>query len=109
MLDVICYGESKDYGLQHLAVSTNFTWSFKTSFTHTVIYNCNLKYHGEQCNITVFMDNILFIDDECGGRHCFWKANKTGIYLFNFQKQQSMLIYEWFKNNMNGSSTNMIV
>lgn len=108
-LDVHCNGDSRDLGLQHLSVNTNFTWDFKTAYFYSASYDCNLKWVEGQNKFNVFKDDGKFIDDECGGRHCFWKATDFGIYLYHIQKQQFVFKFGWGKNNMNGSSNCVIV
>ncbi|XP_056689964.1 S-protein homolog 1-like [Spinacia oleracea] len=95
-LNVHCKSDSQDKGLQILAVNTNFTWSISTSFTSQAFFNCNIiKEHGGKIEFLAFLDNAKFIDDGCGGRHCFWKARDNGLYLWHIPDQIYVFKYGW--------------
>lgn len=79
----------KDLGVYHIPVNSSFNWSFKTNFATMIYYNCNLTRpnHG-YIRFTAFHDYPTFVDKQCGGRHCTWKTNDTGVYLYNIKEKK---------------------
>ncbi|XP_021762988.1 S-protein homolog 74-like [Chenopodium quinoa] len=98
-LDVHCKGddgEFTDLKLQHVQVNANFTFDLRTAFTYTVSYECVIDWvEGGEIKFESFRDTSKFLDDGCGGLHCFWKATNFGLYLFQIQKQTYVFKFGW--------------
>ncbi|KAK9666682.1 hypothetical protein RND81_14G203300 [Saponaria officinalis] len=78
-----------------IAPNTNLTWSFKTDWLIQTDYACDLSISNAQVHILAYAELKNFVDDGCGGRHCFWKVSRDGIYLYHIQKQQFFWKYRW--------------
>lgn len=100
-LDTHCFKHGlhyKDLGHYHIPVNGNFNWTFRTYLFGLVYYECTLTWpnHGF-ISFTAFIDNADFVDNYCGGRHCFWKAVDDGIYLYNIKKKIYVFRGSWVK------------
>ncbi|KAK9726453.1 hypothetical protein RND81_05G216300 [Saponaria officinalis] len=96
VLNVHCMTNDDDLGLVRLPVHNNYTHGFDTQMFKATRYFCDLKAPGRVYKIfDTFRDMIEFVDHECGGRHCFWKAMDDGIYLFHIQKDKYFKKYDW--------------
>uniref|UniRef100_A0A7C9D2U6 S-protein homolog n=1 Tax=Opuntia streptacantha TaxID=393608 RepID=A0A7C9D2U6_OPUST len=96
VLNVHCRSDNDDLGLVRLPVHSNYTHNFRTQMFRTTLYYCELTAPGfVQKTFDTFKDVIEFVDNECGGRHCFWKATDEGIFLYQIQKKQYFKKYDW--------------
>ena len=97
-LDLNCTGDDRYFGLQHLAVNTNFTWCLYTAYFQTVSYDCDAKWANGHLKFNAFKDTKDFVDDGCGGRHCIWKATDFGLYLYQIQQKKFVFKFGWGNN-----------
>jgi len=98
-LDVHCSSNTKegDLGIEHVPLHGNYVHRFKTGLVTTVSYGCTLTIPRDRVFkvVQVFTDAQKFVDEQCGGRHCFWKVQDDGIYLYQIHRGQSVKMYSW--------------
>ncbi|KAK9716045.1 hypothetical protein RND81_06G207700 [Saponaria officinalis] len=105
-LDVHCLEYTKryiDYGSHHLLKNANYSITLKTSpLSHIRIITCTLTCF-INCNTTIgftaFLGRPNFIDNKCGGRHCFFKLEDDEIYLYNIEKTKYEKYMMWWNNS----------
>ncbi|KAK9716038.1 hypothetical protein RND81_06G207000 [Saponaria officinalis] len=105
-LDVHCHEYKQryiDYGSHHLLKNANYSITLKASVLFDVRkITCTLTCF-LNCNTTVrfraFFSDPKFIDNECGGRHCFFKLEDDGIYLYNIKKTKYAKYMMWWNNS----------
>lgn len=78
----------------------NYVHRFKTGLMTTMNYACTLTIPGDRAfkALQVFADAQnwqKFVDKQCGGRHCFWKVQDDGIYLYQIHQGQYIKRYAW--------------
>ena len=98
LLDVQCNSNNEGaLGLAHVPLHGNYTHGFKTGLFKTVTYTCTLTNPNTRAFkvFEVFIDAQKFIDNQCGGRHCFWKVQDDGIYLYQIHKNEYIKRYDW--------------
>ena len=96
ILNVHCKSNNDDLGLVRLPVQNNYTHELRTEFFNTISFFCELMVPDRNYIVfDTFRDVIEFVDQECGGRHCFWKACDDGIYLYHIQKHKYILRHHW--------------
>ena len=98
VLDVNCNSNNDGaLGLTHIPLHGNYTHRFKTGLLKTVTYTCTLSIPTTRAFkvFEVFIDAQKFIDNQCGGRHCFWKVQDDGIHLYQIHESQYIKRYDW--------------
>ncbi|KAL9235815.1 hypothetical protein vseg_010549 [Gypsophila vaccaria] len=95
---VHCKSGDDDRGLHTIPRGANFSWVIKTHWVKKRIYFCGLTWdnYGRK-TFDAFLDEQDFVDQGCGGRHCFWKAMPDGIYLYNIRKGHYVKKDKWDK------------
>ncbi|KAK9678454.1 hypothetical protein RND81_11G212600 [Saponaria officinalis] len=95
-LNTHCISDYQEQNFSNqIAPNTNLTWSFTTQLFGQTNYTCDLSISKARVNILAYSEDEDFVDDGCGGRHCFWKVARDGIYLYHIHKQQFFLKYRW--------------
>ncbi|KAK9733800.1 hypothetical protein RND81_04G093000 [Saponaria officinalis] len=89
-LDVDCKNANLmlNLGTQHVSKKSDFNYTLVSSFFKNDLILCYLTWsinHEKQVQISAFQNSRSFINHECGGRHCFWKVDDGGIYLYNIK------------------------
>ncbi|XP_021722375.1 S-protein homolog 3-like [Chenopodium quinoa] len=98
IMNVHCNSENDDIGLVRLPVNSNYTHGFTTQMFKTISFFCELMIPSRAFKVfDTFRDVVEFVDRQCGGRHCFWKATEKGIYLYHIQKHKYYKKFEWSK------------
>ena len=93
-----CKSGDSDLGLHMIPRNDNFSWVFWTSLWKQTLYFCGLTWdHYGRKVFDAFIDTIDFVDVDCGGRHCLWKALDDGIYLYQMKKRRLRKRYNWDK------------
>jgi len=95
MLNLHCKAWLEDLGTHDLVAKTNFSWSFKTEILRTVHYDCDAQWKNGHLHFDAFWDTKMFLDNECGGRHCIWKAMDDGLYLYNIPQKEFVFKSSW--------------
>ncbi|KAE8023543.1 hypothetical protein FH972_009224 [Carpinus fangiana] len=92
VLNVNCKNQNPyiDLNLQILLPKQDYEFNYNA--TRTMAFTCNLR-HG-------FTSSDFGVSDkatkrECGGNHCIWKAEDTGVYLLNLITKQYKFKYGW--------------
>ncbi|KAK9670113.1 hypothetical protein RND81_13G178400 [Saponaria officinalis] len=93
-LHVHCYHGDDEY-VRDIPLYENLTWSFKTELLIFVRYYCDILRSDGQIRFIAFEDSTYFIDERCGGRHCFWNATNEGIALKNLKNGEYVLEQTW--------------
>ncbi|TKY52801.1 Plant self-incompatibility S1 [Spatholobus suberectus] len=89
-----CKSADDDVGIQNLSPGSNFTWSFRTDFTHSTLFWCYVRKDNASASFNVFWyDDRLF--QKCDWKKCIWSARDEGIYLTNFDEDVDDLYYQW--------------
>ncbi|KAK9726512.1 hypothetical protein RND81_05G220500 [Saponaria officinalis] len=89
-LKVHCHGDG-DLGEEKLATNTNYTRSIWTAIYYTTKQQCDINGSVGYVTFQAFKDEPDWVDLNCGGRHCIWKANNNGISLYHIQKDSIKL------------------
>ncbi|KAK9750809.1 hypothetical protein RND81_02G223400 [Saponaria officinalis] len=99
---VHCKSGDSDLKLHTIPRGGNYTWLIQTRWTLKRLYFCGLTWdHYGRKTFDAFVDEQEFVDLQCGGRHCFWKALADGIYLYNLRKGQYKKQFSWDKYVLN--------
>ncbi|KAL8141239.1 hypothetical protein V2J09_007260 [Rumex salicifolius] len=81
-VELHCKSKEDDLGLHTLAPTEQFEWGFRTAIFETTLFFCGASWSLGHKEFDSFKDDPNF-EDDCGGRHCFWKAQEDGLYLYN--------------------------
>ncbi|KAL8141241.1 hypothetical protein V2J09_007262 [Rumex salicifolius] len=95
LLGVHCKSKDDDLGIRFLDVNQEFEWRFRTNVLETTLFFCGFSWVGGRKVFDAFKDDPDFLDGGCGGRHCTWKAQEDGIYLYNLKQNNYKLVYKW--------------
>ncbi|MED6224381.1 hypothetical protein PIB30_083390, partial [Stylosanthes scabra] len=94
-----CNSKDDDLGLQNISPGSNTTWGFRTDFTHSTLFWCQLSIDNNNnasssSSIKVFWnDDRLF--NKCNWKNCIWTAKDDGIYLRDLRVNTEELKYWW--------------
>ncbi|KAK9670112.1 hypothetical protein RND81_13G178300 [Saponaria officinalis] len=99
-VDAHCY-YGHDQHNRNIPVYESLTWSFKAKLLTEVRYYCDIYRSNGHINFLAFEDSGDFIDNGCGGRHCFWNATYQGIALKNLKNGEFVLQQTWGPRNKN--------
>lgn len=78
----------------------SYNWSFHPGVFTWVMYTCNAQWgakggEGGHLKFLAFTDDPKFVDKQCGGRHCIWQYDTTGVSLFDIKQQKYVNKYKW--------------
>ncbi|KAK9726513.1 hypothetical protein RND81_05G220600 [Saponaria officinalis] len=93
-MNVHCHGDG-DLGEEKTLVNTNYTRPFWTAIYYTTKYKCDVNWSLGQLTFESFRDEPDWVDLNCGGPHCIWKANNNGVSLYHIQKQVFVFKQKW--------------
>ncbi|KAK9670110.1 hypothetical protein RND81_13G178100 [Saponaria officinalis] len=91
-LETHCFSEHDKHD-RNIPVYENLSWSFKTPIRTG--YHCDIYRLDMHIRFVAFEDSPDFIDEGCGGRHCFWNATNEGIALKNLKSGKYVLAQTW--------------
>jgi hypothetical protein len=69
-------------------------YEFNYNVTRSMAFSCDLR-HGFTSSVFAVSDKVTKRD--CGGNHCIWKAEDTGVYLLNRRTNRYKFKYGWGK------------
>lgn len=98
ILWVHCKSADDDRELQSVLPNRNYTMEIHTLWFTQCLYFCGLTWddHGRKV-FDAFRGDQGFVDTQCGGRHCFWRIQSDGIYLYTIWKGKYGKKYDWDK------------
>ncbi|XP_041016049.1 uncharacterized protein LOC121258578 [Juglans microcarpa x Juglans regia] len=92
VLNVNCKNEKPYIDLTLQILLPKQEYEFKYNVARGMNFRCDLR-HGSTSRIFTVSDAIT--KRECGGNHCVWKAEDTGISLLNSKTNQYKFKYGW--------------
>ncbi|KAL8141238.1 hypothetical protein V2J09_007259 [Rumex salicifolius] len=94
-LEMQCKSSDDDQGDHWLRHNEQYEWSFRVGLFKKKDYTCLVSWNRGYRIFKAFEDDPEFVDENCGGRHCIWKAQDDALYLFDIKDQEFKLTYFW--------------
>lgn len=91
-LNYHCESDMDDLGDRILAPHQEWEFKFRASFD--TYFQCSMWYANFIVTFDVFYPSDAFMD-RCGGVHCIWRTQESGIYLFHINTGEWEKMYDW--------------